>query len=545
MTTLMELMMFICLTVHTSFSLDTTRTRADYEQLLYIKGEKDSEDWELICKMHRNKNPERKICIRKEETKLQSSFNAFYSNIQTECFRKKSEHSIFVRTKIPGIRSKVFGPECDVFNDTSIIKKITGDNNTEHADEMSMSKNKAVDVFKTGMLKDLIHICPNDPQENTNRPLKLSDNAQAVLAICSSYIKSLVTLSYACKNNISSAIRHVRFVNVSEYQYNSSTKELKKVKNRICPKRKPSMYAKFMVIVEVFFRIDSLFQFFMILSILSLFIVLMVYSCFKQLRNIPGLNNMFLAGNLMFVYIAWLSDSVRFLDGYTWCSLSGLFKHFGFLSVVLWIHICIGHMFRVFWLFRPNTGIYFKRQSVIWYAFYVKVITIICIVINIALSKNGIEVEIFISGYGGHGCFMYDPNMVKLLYHVPVQTITGINICFLVLVWIRTWWKPIIQTNTSTNRRMVIFYAIMTAVMLLKQCVGYFSNLTDQIFIFHILMFLECTYGMIFLVVFVTSTEIRWLPAYWKLTHRTRHYNDTLADSNLPPYDVDEKYKTL
>ena len=261
---------------------------------------------------------------------------------------------------------------------------------------------------------------------------------------------------------------------------------------------------------------------------------------------------MFLAGNMMLAYIFWLFHSLHLLDSYHWCSVSGMFYHFGLLNVALWIHVCIGHMFRVFWLFRPNTGVYFKRQSVIWYSVFVKVITIVCVVINIALSKNPPDslqkvnlTNIYIFGYGGHACFMYDPNMVELLYRVPVVTISCINVSLLVLVWIRTRWNPFLQTNTSTNRRMVIFYAIMTAVMLLKQCVGYFSKLTDQICIFHIIMFLECTYGMIFLVVFVTSTEIRWLPAYWKLTHKTRDYKDTLAETNVPPYDVEEKYKTL
>ncbi|XP_063408289.1 uncharacterized protein LOC134691657 [Mytilus trossulus] len=578
MAMLMAFKTCIVLTVWTSFQLCVngnikngtvqTTKRANTTQFVYIQGEKGSENWKLICKMHQNPKKEQDICKRKEETKLQSSFNAMYSNFAKECFKTKSEHNMFSRTKMAVIRNKVFGGECTVFDDEFIIERIMGEIQTEDIDEKSKSRETAFDVFTTGTLKNFIHICPDVSGENITRRPKISVKAQAVLAVCSSYIKRLITLSYACNNNNITSVLYrnvslvndsVSLLNVSMYQYiNQSTPEWKKEENKICPKLKPSSYGVFMVIVEVFFNIDTLYQSFMVLSMISLFIVLLVYSCFKQLRNISGLNNMFLAGNMMLAYFFWFFHTLHFLESHLWCSVSGMFKHFSLLNVALWIHVCIGHMFRVFWLFRPNTGVYFKRQSVIWYAVFVKVIAIVCVVINISLSKhqqftNGkIDrlktvnlTEIFISGYGGHACFMYDPNMVKWLYRVPVVAISCINVSLLVLVWIRTRWNPILQTNTSTNRRMVIFYAIMTAVMLLKQCVGYFSKVTDQIFIFHIIMFLESTYGMIFLVVFVTSTEIRWLPAYWKLTHRTRHSTNTLVETNLPPYDIEDKYKTL
>ncbi|VDI17830.1 Hypothetical predicted protein [Mytilus galloprovincialis] len=187
----MALMTCIGLIVLTSFPLCVngnikhgmvpTTKRADTIQFVYIQGEKGSENWKLICKMHQNPNTkEREICKRKEETKLQSSFNAMYSNFDKECFKAKSENYIFKRTH--KIRNQVFSEECRVFKDEFIIEKIMGENNTEDIDEKSRSRETAFDVFTTSRLKDFIHICTDVSGENINWHPNMSVKAQAVLA---------------------------------------------------------------------------------------------------------------------------------------------------------------------------------------------------------------------------------------------------------------------------------------------------------------------------------------------------------------------------
>ncbi|VDI61687.1 Hypothetical predicted protein [Mytilus galloprovincialis] len=169
MATFMALMTCIVLTVLTSFPLCVngnikhgmvpTTKRADTIQFVYIQGEKGSENWKLICKMHQNQNKNKiKFCERKEETKLQALFNAMYSNFEKKCF--KLEYNMFRLTKKLDIRKKVFGRECSEFDDEFIIEKIMGENHTEDIDEKSKSRETAFDVFTTGMLKEFYSYMP-------------------------------------------------------------------------------------------------------------------------------------------------------------------------------------------------------------------------------------------------------------------------------------------------------------------------------------------------------------------------------------------------
>ncbi|VDI61686.1 Hypothetical predicted protein [Mytilus galloprovincialis] len=141
----MAFMNCIFLTVLTSFPLCVNgKPTTNTTQFVYIQGEKGSENWKLICKMFQHPNPiEIDICKEQEDTKLQSSFNAMYSNSDKECVKEKSESYIFTRTKMPAIRKILFGGQCKVFDDEFIIEKIMGEIQTEDIDEKSKSRETA------------------------------------------------------------------------------------------------------------------------------------------------------------------------------------------------------------------------------------------------------------------------------------------------------------------------------------------------------------------------------------------------------------------
>lgn len=92
-----------------------------------------------------------------------------------------------------------------------------------------------------------------------------------------------------------------------------------------------------------------------VVSIISLIGTLCVYLILKELRTVPGINNMVLSVHLIIANGLYLFG-LNAAPNATLCTVIGILTHYFWLSSVMWMHICSIHMFRVFFFMEnvPN-----------------------------------------------------------------------------------------------------------------------------------------------------------------------------------------------
>ncbi|KAK7474956.1 hypothetical protein BaRGS_00033767, partial [Batillaria attramentaria] len=166
-------------------------------------------------------------------------------------------------------------------------------------------------------------------------------------------------------------------------------------------------------------------------SILFLSFMLATYSTFPQMRTLPGIMNMFLAGWLLLGQVLLISVPFR-TELRSLCSLLGVALHYAWLVVVLWTSACSFHMFHVFVtqqssLHMPHRHAWYLKRYTL-FAHGVPALIVITVVCASLLMSDGQEM-----GYGKDICYLDSVLLVGVGFVLPLALCVTFNLVQLAL----------------------------------------------------------------------------------------------------------------
>ncbi|XP_070187154.1 uncharacterized protein [Littorina saxatilis] len=173
---------------------------------------------------------------------------------------------------------------------------------------------------------------------------------------------------------------------------------------------------------------ETLFLCCVIVSIVSLIFLLITYCVFSQLRTLPGLNNMWLAGWLLLAQVLLFMVPGR--TDFNGCHVLGMLLHYAWLCVISWSCVCSFHMFHVFVTQRDTLHAphrqrwYFKRYLALTHTLPALILALV--VGCTALRTHGKE-----TGYGGHVCYLNSVLLRGVAFVLPLAAAVTFNLVLL------------------------------------------------------------------------------------------------------------------
>ena len=169
----------------------------------------------------------------------------------------------------------------------------------------------------------------------------------------------------------------------------------------------------------------------LVVSVLSLILLLVTYSTFSELRTLPGINTMFLAGWLLLAQVLLLVVPHR-TDLAELCGALGVALHYAWLCVVSWSSVCSFHMFHVFVGQRQRARVphrhswYLRRYVAVSHASPALVVA--AVLGGSAAGSGGAD-----TGYGGTVCYLNTALLVGLGFVLPLALSVLLNVLLLAL----------------------------------------------------------------------------------------------------------------
>ena len=216
------------------------------------------------------------------------------------------------------------------------------------------------------------------------------------------------------------------------------------------------------------------------ISVVFLVMISVTYALFRQLRSLPGLNNMALSLSLgtaqLVLVIPWHRTGNSRM-----CSVLGVATHWAWLMALSWMGVCCQHMVRVFVsktrhaLTESQVKKMFARRLLLTFLLSGSIVAA-TIVVSLALS-GGTRF-----GYGGTMCFL-DMSVHQLLilaFLMPLGLVVTCNIgCFIftvaAIVRVRR-----LQARPPSEGRDVLVYAKLVTVTGGAWILGLLAEVADR-----------------------------------------------------------------
>ena len=216
------------------------------------------------------------------------------------------------------------------------------------------------------------------------------------------------------------------------------------------------------------------------ISVVFLVAISVTYALFRQLRSLPGLNNMALSLSLgtaqLVLVIPWHRTGNSRM-----CSVLGVATHWAWLMALSWMGVCCQHMVRVFVsktrhdLSERQVRKIFARRLLLTVVLSGSIVAA-TIVVSLSLS-GGARI-----GYGGTMCFL-DTSVHQLLilaFLVPLGLVVIWNIgCFIFTVAAIMRVRRLLA-DAPYERRDVLVYAKLVTVTGGAWILGLLAELLDQ-----------------------------------------------------------------
>ena len=200
------------------------------------------------------------------------------------------------------------------------------------------------------------------------------------------------------------------------------------------------------------------------LSMLGLLITFITYCLFKDLRTVPGKNNMHLsfcllvgqAGLQYSLSLSGLYDSLQ-------CKITGILIHYFWLATFCAMNVCSYHMYQVFFArsMHVNPTPQQKLRRALKYAlfiYFVPFFTVFAVVLGNVLQSGFQNV-----GYGVSICFIDQFYVLIASFIAPTGMITTVNIVFYCLTFYRLRVAPTLR-STNQNRQDLVIYAKLCSI---------------------------------------------------------------------------------
>lgn len=193
-------------------------------------------------------------------------------------------------------------------------------------------------------------------------------------------------------------------------------------------------------------------------SILCLLLTFFVYSCFDQLRTLPGKMNMCLILSLFMAQIC-LQFGTIWTHRPIVCKVFGVILHVFWLSTFACMNVCSFHMFKVFSKMevydKSSDGVKFWKYTS--YAFGVPVCIVIANIIVHYVMNDGRNL-----GYGGRMCFISGVMSKILSFIVPVALICFINIGMFVHTANTIHRRPNVRSTRNARNDFVVYVKLFS-----------------------------------------------------------------------------------
>ncbi|XP_063447328.1 uncharacterized protein LOC134726859 [Mytilus trossulus] len=198
-----------------------------------------------------------------------------------------------------------------------------------------------------------------------------------------------------------------------------------------------------------------------IASITSLTLTLIVYILLKDLRTLPGLQQMMLSFHLLVAHALYLFG-INAESTETLCAAVGLLTHYFWLGSIMWMHICTLHMFRVFYYNNQSTSNRIKQFT--RYVIYSVSLPSLLVAINIVNFFSSDENPQGYLGYGGESCYIIEKTMILYTFAIPVGVLLLLNIILFSVVIYQLAMALEVKSETRNNRPMLVIYTRMSCL---------------------------------------------------------------------------------
>ncbi|KAK7108888.1 uncharacterized protein [Littorina saxatilis] len=243
-------------------------------------------------------------------------------------------------------------------------------------------------------------------------------------------------------------------------------------------------------------------------SVVCLAVTFVTYALFRQLRALPGLNNMGLSLSLATAQLSLLLP--WHLTGVVWvCRAVGVLTHWAWLTALGWMGVCCTHMVRVFTSKTHHSlserGV--KKaflQHVLATSLISTLIVGLTVVVSSALSR-GVSM-----GYGGPLCFL-DTELHPLLLlavWVPLGLVVITNLSCFALTVVAIVRVRRLQARAPRERRDVLVYAKLVTVTGGAWVLGFLAELTDQEWMRVVAELCIAAQGLLLFLAYVCNTRV-------------------------------------
>ena len=245
-----------------------------------------------------------------------------------------------------------------------------------------------------------------------------------------------------------------------------------------------------------------------VVSIISLICTLFVYLILKELRTIPGINNMVLSIHLIIANGLYLFG-LHAAPNATLCTVIGILTHYFWLSSVMWMHICSIHMFRVFFFMENVPNTHQSKRVVYVYSLYVITVSMLLVCVNIIYSFVGESREKSSLGYGGYMCYIASSNMILFTFVIPIGCTLLSNIVLFCFVIVRIEILPEVNSAGGKNRNTFLIYIKLTCLTGVTWIFGFIYQWTLIRELSYIFIICNASQGLFIFLSFCCNARVR------------------------------------
>lgn len=243
-----------------------------------------------------------------------------------------------------------------------------------------------------------------------------------------------------------------------------------------------------------------------IASITSLTLTLVVYILLKDLRTLPGLQQMMLSFHLLVAHALYLFG-INAESTETLCAAVGLLTHYFWLGSIMWMHICTLDMFRVFYYNNQSTSNRLKQFT--RYVIYSVSLPSLLVAINIVNFFSSDENQHGYLGYGGESCYIIEKTMVLYTFAIPVGVLLLLNIILFSVVIYQLEMALEVKSETRKNRPMLVIYTKMSCLTGITWIFGFAYQWTLVDFLSYAFIILNASQGLFIFLSFGLNRHVR------------------------------------
>ena len=197
-------------------------------------------------------------------------------------------------------------------------------------------------------------------------------------------------------------------------------------------------------------------------SVIGLLFSLVTYCMIKQLRTLPGKNNIALIVSLIFAQVCYLvAGTTNFDLNSRICKTIGLLTHFFWLLSMFWMNICTFHMCQVLMKTR-NVSKHNNSKRYFLYHLYCITLTLLCVCINVGVSIATSDATDI--GYGNIICYISTQKMVDFTFGVPSVLVVVSNFGMFLAIMISLKRQPTIRQNAKNDRNYFVIFVKLSTV---------------------------------------------------------------------------------